>query len=95
MGLHQRRHNEKDLSFEIINNGSEEAELVMLQGKPINEKVVQHGPFVMNSQREIQEAFDDYRKTQFGEWPFDSDGPVHDRALGRFARYFDGHEQFR
>lgn len=37
------------------------ASFVLISGKPIGEPVVQHGPFVMNTPREISEAFDDYR----------------------------------
>jgi quercetin 2,3-dioxygenase len=51
---------------------------------------VQHGPFVMNSQAEVQEAFADYRRTQFGGWPWPSNDPVHGREEARFARHADG-----
>ncbi|MCF8381818.1 MAG: pirin family protein [Bacteroidales bacterium] len=73
-----------------IKNGKEEAFLLLLQGKAIEEKVVQYGPFVMNSDIEIQQAFNDYRKTQFGGWPWDRRDPVHGREKGRFASYGDG-----
>ena len=70
--------------------GAEGAELLLLQGRPIAEPVVQYGPFVMNSRAEIQQAMHDYQRTQFGGWPWPSDGPVHDRERGRFARHADG-----
>ncbi|HUO68010.1 MAG TPA: pirin family protein, partial [Gammaproteobacteria bacterium] len=70
--------------------GPGEVELLLLQGRPIGEPVVQHGPFVMNSPQEIQQAFLDYRRTQFGGWPWPSDAPVHARTEGRFARHADG-----
>jgi hypothetical protein len=63
---------------------------LMLQGRPINEPVVQHGPFVMNSKQEIVEAFNDYQRTQFGGWPWPRRDQVHDRNEGRFARHADG-----
>ena len=65
-------------------------EVLLLQGRPIAEPVVQYGPFVMNSQSEIQEAYADYRRTRFGGWPWGKDDPVHPRDEGRFARHADG-----
>ncbi|GMV39700.1 MAG: hypothetical protein AMXMBFR64_14160 [Myxococcales bacterium] len=70
--------------------GPDEVELLLLQGRPIGEPVVTHGPFVMNTQAEIQQAFADYRRTRFGGWPWPSSDPVHPRAEGRFARHPDG-----
>lgn len=67
-----------------------EVEVLMLQGRPIGEPVVQYGPFVMNTRQEIEQAFADYRRTQFGGWPYPDDGPVHPREEGRFARHADG-----
>jgi hypothetical protein len=37
-----------------------------LTGEPIDEPVVGHGPFVMNSQTEIRQAVDDYNAGRFG-----------------------------
>lgn len=74
----------------LLENGPEVAELLLLQGRPIGEPVVQYGPFVMNTREEIQEAFLDYQRTQFGGWPFDKMDPVHPREQARFARHADG-----
>jgi hypothetical protein len=77
-----------DLDVEI--KATEETSILMLQGKPIGEPVMQYGPFVMNTKQEINEAFEDYHKTQFGGWPWKRYDQVHDRNKNRFAKYADG-----
>jgi len=47
--------------IEMENDGQTEGHLVLIAGRPIGEKVVQHGPFVMNSREEIEQAFEDYK----------------------------------
>jgi redox-sensitive bicupin YhaK (pirin superfamily) len=78
-----------DVELEL-RNGAEESELLVLQGRPIGEQVVQHGPFVMNSAAEIQQAFVDYQRTGFGGWPWPNEEPVHPPDAARFARSADG-----
>lgn len=75
--------------------GSVDCYLLMLQGRPIKEKVVQYGPFVMNSEAEIREAYLEYQRTQFGGWPWPKHEQAHDRNKGRFARYADGREELK
>ena len=78
-----------------LDNRNEDAFLLLLQGQPINEPVVQHGPFVMNSSSEIRQAFHDYQTTGFGGWPWPSQDNVHPFKSGRFAKYSDGREEIR
>ena len=66
------------------------AEVLVLQGRPIGEPVVQYGPFVMNDRAGIEQALVDYQATGFGGWPWPTDDHVHPRDAGRFARHADG-----
>lgn len=85
---------ELDPTMEVsIQNGLKPSRLLLLQGKPINEPVVQHGPFVMNSDAEIRQTMIDYQSTQFGGWPWSSHEHVHPVEKGRFALYSDGQEE--
>lgn len=73
--------------------GPDEVEILLLQGRPIGEPVVKHGPFVMNTRQEIRQAYQDYRRTQFGGWPWKNNEPVHERGQARFARHADGRKE--
>ncbi len=44
-----------------------DSRFILLSGKPLNEPIVQYGPFVMNSQDEIFQAVEDFRAGRLGE----------------------------
>lgn len=73
-----------------VQNNGKKTNLLLLQGKPIKEPVVQYGPFVMNTKAEIQEAFNDYNQTKFGKWDWETSAPVHGNKKERFAKLIDG-----
>ena len=71
--------NEKEVKFrqlaefsnddEILNiYGETESLLLIGYGKPFNETVVAKGPFVMNTEEEIMQAYIDYQQGKFGRW---------------------------
>ncbi|WP_213941651.1 pirin family protein [Pseudomonas sp. dw_612] len=52
----------RQISLEANND----AVVLLLSGEPIDEPIVGHGPFVMNSEQEIHQAFADYQSGRFG-----------------------------
>jgi redox-sensitive bicupin YhaK (pirin superfamily) len=76
-----------------VENGDDDAEFLLLQARPLDEPVAQHGPFVMNTAAEVRQAFFDYERTRFGGWRWPSHGPVHPRDQGRFAQHTDGRRE--
>ena len=51
----------------ITVNAKTDAKLLVMGGEPFDEPVVGHGPFVMNSRAEIQQAFEEYQLGRMGE----------------------------
>ena len=46
-----------------------ELEILILGGQPIREQIAWYGPFVMNTQEELQQAFADYQVGKLGVIP--------------------------
>ncbi len=79
----------------LLQAGNNDVSILVLQGRPIGEQVMQYGPFVMNTKEEIKQAFDDFHATQFGGWPWSRYDQVHPRQKSRFARHADGREEIQ
>jgi redox-sensitive bicupin YhaK (pirin superfamily) len=56
-------------SVRLASAGDTDAVLLLLSGEPIDEPIVGHGPFVMNSRQEIEAAMTDFRMGRFGRMP--------------------------
>lgn len=73
-----------------VTNGVKTSHFLLLQGRPINEPVVQYGPFVVNQQHEVQQVMMEYQRTQFGGWPWPTHEHAHAPEKGRFALHVGG-----
>lgn len=56
----------RDVGEHIAIEATSEAQLLVLNGQPLREPVVQYGPFVMNTVPEIEQAFADFSTGKFG-----------------------------
>jgi redox-sensitive bicupin YhaK (pirin superfamily) len=77
----------------VLRAGGGGIDCMLLQGRPIGEPVAQSGPFVMNTDDEVREAYRDYQATGFGGWPWPTPEPNHGATHGRFAIHADGRRE--
>lgn len=57
-----------NLGEKVEVQAEEESVIILGHAKPFNEPVVAQGPFVMNSEAQIREAYEDYQNGKFGSW---------------------------
>jgi quercetin 2,3-dioxygenase len=69
--------NEDVEEIEVVGK-EDDTKILILSGKPIGEPIVQYGPFVMNTQKEIYQAFQDYQDGNFAQSPKISSQTSHD-----------------
>lgn len=77
-----------EISLENI--GEEKTQILLLEAEPIDGPIVAYGNYVMNSMEEIEKAYEDFRDTQFGGWPFDKREIYHDKNEKRFEKHEEG-----
>ena len=59
----------EEVRIENPSDAKETLDILLLGGMPLNEPIARYGPFVMNTEAEIRQAFEDYRLGRMGEIP--------------------------
>ena len=70
----------------LIETKGEEAQLIIIAGQPLNEPMVQYGPFVLSDEKELAKTFEDYR---FGKNGFE-DAPGWESEIRQLSRSKSG-----
>lgn len=67
-----------------------EVSILLLQGKPIKEQVMQYSFFARNTRKKINQALKYHHKTQFCDWPWSKYKQVHGRSKIGFVKHAGG-----
>ena len=60
----------ESISIRVAENAGSSLDVLLIAGIPLNEPIVQYGPFVMNTQEEIDNTIEDYRNGRLGKIEF-------------------------
>ncbi len=85
LGAHAALQVEAGRDLALVNTGGRGGRAAAAAGPPAGRTRVQYGPFVMNTQQQIMQAMQDFRRTQFGAGP-GQPGPGARRHAAPFLR---------
>jgi redox-sensitive bicupin YhaK (pirin superfamily) len=60
----------EEVVFSVPDDAVSQADVLLLSGAPLNESVKRYGPFVMNTDKELQQAISDYNSGKMGKINF-------------------------